>query len=519
LLTAQTVDTLVNAGPSVRLLAALNCLSEEAPMSAQTLRSTVPAVMLCASGLADGPIDIGSRRELFVDDVLIEKLRGARLVLHRPTPGEVATVHDEPWEGNTSGYHTVFQDGDLYRMYYRGTHVIPKAHKRTHPELICYAESTDGVRWAKPELGIVDFDGSKQNNIIWDGHGSHSFAVFKDANPACKPSARYKAIAYSKKRPQGLYVFKSADAIHWTPIRKKPVITATGDAQSVAFWDTMRNCYVVFHKRNRHDPKADKGSWLDVATATSDDFVHWTKSIQLQYPGAPNAHLYTNAITAYPRAPHILMGLPTRVLRLSRWGPPDIKHDQVSDVVLMASRDGQHFHRWSEAFIRPGLDARGWQRWGGHINNLPAWGIVETASAGPDSPRELSFYSTEGYFFPIEGCRMRRFTLRLDGFASVQAPLKGGELLTKPLVFAGNRLTINYSTSAAGSLRVELRDAAGKPIPGHSLRECPEIRGDEVERVVGWKGGEDVARVAGTPVRLRFILKDADLYSFRFTAR
>ena len=151
--------------------------------------------------LAQTPIDIGSRLELMADDYLIDTISGnLELELHEPVPREVAIVHDAPWEGNTSGYHAVFKDGDIYRMYYRGTHDDRPfgGSGATHPEVICYAQSDDGITWTKPDLGLVEFDGSTQNNIIWDGVGSHNFTPFIDTNPAATADAKYKAIAYSK---------------------------------------------------------------------------------------------------------------------------------------------------------------------------------------------------------------------------------------------------------------------------------------------------------------------------------
>ena len=111
---------------------------------------------------------------------------------------------------------------------------------------------------------------------------------------------------------------------------------------------------------------------------------------------------------------------------------------------------------------------------------------------------------------------LERMTLRLDGFTSLNAPYDGGEMTTRPFTFSGKQLEINYSTSAAGSIRVELQDAEGRPLPGHGMNECRELVGDEIERSVAWERGCSVSELAGKPVRLRFVMKDADLYSLRF---
>ena len=114
------------------------------------------------------PINIGNQRELWVDDHLIADTDGITLQLHQPQAKEVILVTDQPWEGNTCAYYTIFQDVDRYRMYYRGSHWDEKAKQATHPEVVCYAESKDGIHWQKPELGICEFNGSKANNIIWE---------------------------------------------------------------------------------------------------------------------------------------------------------------------------------------------------------------------------------------------------------------------------------------------------------------------------------------------------------------
>ncbi len=456
-------------------------------------------VMGCAMVEAAEPIDVGSRLELMVDDYLIENVTGAALTLNRPTPRGVAIVFDKPWEGNTSAYHTVFQDGELFRMYYRGSHYDPKTRKG-RGEVVCYAQSRDGIRWTKPELGLVEFDGSKKNNIVWSGMGSHDFAPMKDANPQCKPDERYKAMA---RGAGGLYAFKSADGVRWSPLSEKPVITKGAfDSQNLAFWDPVRRRYVDFHRGFRNGVR-------DIMTCTSHDFRNWTEPVWLEYPGAPTEHLYTNQVIPYYRAPHIFVGFPKRFVPTRR--AVEHPHPGVSDGLFMTSRDGRRFRRWGEAFIRPGLQKERWIC----RNNMTAWGILVTKSAIPGTPDELSIYSAEGYYTG-ESCQLRRYTLRIDGFVAVRAPLSGGEMVTRPITFEGKRLQINFSTSAAGSVRVEIQDAEGRPVPGFTLADCPEIFGDELARVVTWKAGPDLGKLAGRPIRLRFVLSDADLYALRF---
>ncbi|HAW32268.1 MAG TPA: hypothetical protein DCY03_29865, partial [Planctomycetaceae bacterium] len=112
--------------------------------------------------------------------------------------------------------------------------------------------------------------------------------------------------------------------------------------------------------------------------------------------------------------------------------------------------------------------------------------------------------------------QLRRYTMRIDGFVSINAPLKGGEITTKPITFTGKELKLNFSSSAAGGILVELQTPEGKPIAGFTEADCSELFGDTISRAVHWKNGTDVSSLAGKPVRLKIKLKDADLYSFKF---
>lgn len=453
-------------------------------------------------------IDIGSRRELFVDDLLIESAGGVRLQLHRPRPAGKALIFDKPWEGNTSLYVTVFEDGDRYRMYYRGS-VHPDYVIRSkvrpgetipadHPQLTAYAESRDGIQWTKPSLGLFEFNGSKENSIIWMGEGAHNFAPFKDTNPAAPPSERYKALAGGP-----LIALKSADGLRWEKMRDEPVITdGRFDSQNVAFWDEQRQLYVAMYRDLRHGVRTIK-------TATSRDFLHWTPGEWADYGDAPPEHLYTNATVPYFRAPHIYLAFPKRFLPF-RSKVEDEINNGLSDGVFMTSRDGVHWRRYLEAFIRPGRDERNWV----HRTNAVSRGILQTA------PDELSLYVSRNYTYPT--AHIERMVLRTDGFVSAHAGVPGGELVTKPLIFEGQKLFLNYATSAAGSIRIEIQNASGQPLPGFSLEDSPVLYGDEIDGEVAWPrpgtrtDRQPLKRVAEQAVRLRFVMRDADLFSFRF---
>ena len=178
----------------------------------------------------------------------------------------------------------------------------------------------------------------------------------------------------------------------------------------------------------------------------------------------------------------------------------------VADGVFLTTRAGstRFDFTFKESFIRPGIGLNNWTT----RNNYPACGVVQTG------PYEMSFYVQRNY--SQKSAHLQRMTLRLDGFTSVSAPYSGGEMLTHPLTFSGHTLEINYSTSAAGSIRVEIQDQSGKPVPGFSLDDCTTIVGDQIEHVVAWKDGSDVSRLQNRPIQLRFVMKDADLFSMRF---
>ncbi len=457
----------------------------------------IPALLflLPLAASAAEQVDLGSRWELFVDDFLVESMDGAALKLHPPVKREVVLTTDQPWEGRTCAYFSVIQDGEKVLMYYRGS---SGGSDHSIDQVTCVAESEDGIHFTRPKLGLIEAGGTKDNNVVWRGVESHNFSPFLDANPDAKPGERFKALGgvnqpgknwHQGETPGGLYAFASADGIHWKKMKSEPVITKGAfDSQNLAFWDTTRDRYVCFSRIFLNKVRA-------VQSNTSGDFLAWSEPVPHEYAaGVPWEHFYTSATVPCPTAPHLFLSFPKRFV-------PDRKkvaeHETggVSDAVFMSSRDGVHWDRpFLEAWVRPGPDRKNWT----DRNNMTANGIVVTGEG------EWSLYISEHYRH--EDHRIRRLTVRKQGFASMHGDARGGSFTTRPLVVSGPKLHLNYATSAAGSVGIEALDENGEVVA-----ELAELYGDEFDAPT-----LDLAALQGKTVRLRVSLVDADLYALRF---
>jgi hypothetical protein len=483
-----------------------------------TLAAFVVACLGSYSRLsAEGPVAIGGRRELFVDRSLVEKMSGTELRMHTPQSAGVALTLDRPWEGIVSGYFTVLQDGERRLMYYRGRPSTTRGDASDEArEVTCVVESADGIHWTRPRLGLFEVSGTFDNNVclVEPKTVTHNFCPFLDARPGVPAGERFKAVGGTGSG--GLFGYSSPDGIHWKSVSERPLITkGYFDSQNIVFWSTHEGRYLCYFRTWRNDVR-----W--VARSTSTNFLDWSEPQEMEFGGAPAEHIYVSQTQPYFRAPHLYLGLAVRfnqgrhaltdeqVRALDLENPrnyAELRNDD-SDVVLLSSRGGNHYDRtFLESYLRPGLDPRNWVA----RANYPALGLLQT------SPTELSMFVGRHYGQP--SIHLERMTLRLDGFVSVHAPYSGGELTTVPIVYDGSELEVNVETSAAGSLRVELQNEAGEALPGVTLGESDEIIGDSVERKVRWKGDGDLGRWSGKPVRVRFVMKDADLYSYRFRGK
>lgn len=465
------------------------------------------AILVPISGWAQDPpvIDIGDRRELFLDDLLIGEFQGTERQLHSP---QLLPARSRPY----GHYATVLYDGENYRLYYRADK-DPNAHWRNGwdlyhlGEVTRLAESRDGLTWERPNLGLYEMEEFPKGDVVLADEFlvTHNFTPFKDSRPGVPESERFKAVGgltypasnwggwkapddYERLRkehgPGGLFAYVSPDGLKWRRMQDEPIISESlgkFDSQNVAFWSEAEGQYVCYFR-------AIQDGHRSVRRSTSADFRTWSKPVDMQ-GREPGEHLYTSGTQPYFRAPHIYVAPATRFMS---------NRSSVTDVVLMSSRPGSHqFDRlFKEAWIRPGLGAKGW----GNRQNYVTWNIV------PLNDTHMTLYMYGG----------GQYQMRYDGFVSVHAGYEKGEFRTAPLQFSGRELEINYSTSAAGYLQVEIQDLDGTPLAGFRLEDCEPIYGDEIQREVQWTGDGSLEALAGQPVVLRFVMAEADLFSIKF---
>lgn len=482
------------------------------------------------SGEPSEPIALGNRLELFVDPYLIETMDGTALKLHEPRDEGPVLAFDKPWEGPVSGYVTVLYDNGRYQLYYRGGSTT-----YSDVQVTCYAESSDGIDWVKPNLGLYEVAGTWDNNVILDGDHelTHNFAPFIDRNPNAPKQERYKALAGGMK---GVYAFVSEDGIVWKKKWDHSVFTqpvSSFDSLNCPFWSESEQKYLFYFRTYKFD--ATLGYEIrSVSRAESADFEHWgpVDGGEMSYGDTLREHLYTSQTAPYYRAPQIYIATAARLIPTRRVLEPEEKanldllpgvlFDGCSECVVLTTRGGYSFDRtFMEGFIRPGPEFGDWVPRG----NYPSRGIVPTGIVRekPAKPRrqfgdlgesEMSMFARRRY--GQKGHSLCRYSMRIDGIASVNAPFAGGEFVTKPLTFTGDTLVLNAATSAEGWMQVEIQDENGVPIPGWTVKDSPLLTGNWIAKNVRWDSGKSVGELAGETVRLRFVMRDADLYSIRF---
>ena len=486
------------------------------------------------------PFDVGSRAQLFVDRVLVGEAQGMSWTQHpgRKHPANPLVRADRPWEGwRLEIFGSVLYDEQekQFKMWY-----LADAHGVegycAHPFFTCYATSSDGVHWEKPLVGTLASKSGRPHNAV---AFVHLASVIKEVDEP-DPVRRYKMIARLwLGKPGGYHTFVSPDGLHWTRHSEEP-ISPWADVIT-GFWDHRRQLYVAFPKM--HDAQWRGHKRRLFYTITSSDFCHWSKPVLswttdlrddagvlarlervrpiLDRPDDP-ALMRTEyyGIGVYP-AESCTLGFPW-VLTINndaRWG----NHEGPQEIQLAVSRDLVH---WERPFRTPVIGHGQLDQWDASYQVTAAraidvgdevWLYYAGANYTHGTP---ALYRTEFETGESTG-RTTRFTSSIglvtwkrDRFVSVDGPAEGGTLTTVPVRFEGDRLEINARTAENGSVVVELCDAVGRPI--EEFAPSNAFIGDALRHVVTFGGQSDVSRLSGAPVVLRFVLHNAELYSFAF---
>jgi len=495
--------------------------------------------------------------QTFLDNVMIESVQDVTRRWHRPKRrlAQPLITKDRPWEHSlyfTYSNHCVIRDPEsgLFKCWYEDLEGPPKAvgqHFGCFSRQL-YAESEDGLRWRKPELGLYELDGHRTNVVLGDAdYGQvHSANVVLDPHPPT-PEERFRAVYTHLWGSSGhrIECAHSPDGIHWSVYGELPSFGACGarlgdvstlfyDQDSREFVQNTRHCRMGAGICNPRNPRVTSFGRPNephnfssygqrrIFQCRSHDFIHWSEPILV----AATDDEEDNLDESFYGMPQFKVGS----VYLATVG---VLHavDNEMDVQLLMSRDGI---RWSRTAKRqPFLAPRGEGYWDAHM--------VSMVSAPIEVGGELWFYHggtnyhhdwwltgpREHLDHPEarhpEGSRycLGLATLRKEGFASLFANrLREGIVVTRPLESSGTKLVINGKCGAGGSIRVEVADRYDEVVSPCSKANCDPFVGDAVEHTVTWNhdpaipldGHQGTASVR----KLRFFLRNAEIYSFRF---
>jgi hypothetical protein len=507
------------------------------------------ALVYSASLLAAGqPIDVGSRRQLLMDDKFVQQGRGVHYVVHRPQKTGEQIIASEP-EAALGGYHSVLFHAGVYHLWY------------TAGGCVLYARSSDGIHWEKPKLALGGDDSGNTNRlqpncVLGQGvggvkEGMHGLMVFLD--PKAGDADQFKLVANPSEFDSQLQIFASPDGLHWRHAFTN-VVTFTNsvkphhlDSQNVIFWDDRIGKYVAYFRKNVREPgsqgrmvaRAESSELAFFAKAEDSPVVLQADPDHVVQSGSKKERLalldvYTNGALRYPWAEDAYLMFPTEYYhygsQIAEFNKQAPVNAGVLDTCFASSRDGIKWERYDHRpFVGLGMKGafdskRIYMVYGvvpaRNINELYMYYLGTSATHGWDRNEENNRLLTSADVAPTGAAAISRVVLRRDGFVSVRAPFEGGEFTTPLLRFAGEQLLLNVNTSACGELRVEILDEAGKAVPGFALQDCDLVHtANEINRVVKWKGGSSVKDLEGKPVRLRFVMRDLDLYAFQFAER
>ncbi len=467
-------------------------------------------------------IDIGPERQLFLDEVLIEGMDRVSRCVHQPErhPDNPILAAEHPWECQRILYADVIHDPDedQYGLWYSSYDQDAKE------SVLLYARSDDGVHFERPELDLVEYEGSRCNNRLPTPAGfAHDKTVICDRR-AEDPARRYKMVYYSVG---GVGVAWSPDGLRWTAHDQNPVIRPTGDGSQCPFWDERLGRWVMYvrpdgrhtrrHWRNHGVPY--DGSVFPtrrVGRSESLDFETWLHIDEVLTPDqrdGAGTEFYYMLVLPYQ------CGYVGFLNVYHEWTGDPAALDGANytlDTQLTFSRDGISWTRVCDRQLFLGCVPEAWDEKRIYVDEV----IVQDGEflvyyRGSNIPH-VGINQAVGTLHQgrlLQGDALGLARLRPDGFVSVDAGAAEGSLTTRPLRFAGRDLSVNVD-AARGSLQVEAITLYGAPIPGLTRADCPVIDADSSNQPVAWTSGKTLDAVE-QPIRLRFHLRDSRLYSFQ----
>lgn len=489
--------------------------------------TSAPTPAVAAETSPREPRNVGSRKQLFIDRRFIAASENVTLTMNPAQKlGIVLDSENEPWERGTGGYFRVIEDGGKFKLYYGA--FTEAGHS------VCYAESTDGLHWTKPALGLVEVRGSKQNNILVEDNAIDATIM---VDPHDVPERRYKLFRsrVANDAGAGVYAAYSADGIHFTDAGR--VLPMWPETSLIADWDPRIGKYVVFLRVFERDVENQRR----VARLETDDLLKpwpYQPTEPLRSPPSPAnipvvlaadaqddpfCDFYTNAAHRYAEAEDVYLMFPTPFRHFSPSRQPWFRYQPGNEygpieVQMAVSRDGI---RWERPDRRPyvpmGLPDE-WDRWlmmmgvgmvrrGSYLYQY-YWSSGRLHDSGILRPEYDQSIPTKSAIGAVRQ--------RLDGFISADFAYTGGTLSTPPVIFSGTQLRLNIDTGGMGTAFVELRDLQGQPIPGFTRADCEEVGGNFVDTLVRWKGKSDLSALRGQPVTLHITARGTKLYAFQF---
>ena len=447
-----------------------------------------------------------NRRQLFLDEEVIDHLNGLKRTLHQPTKYEdnPVIVSEHPWEdAHIFLYGSVLYEDGEFKMWYDGV-----AHNWYRN--VCYATSSDGLHWDKRlDLGTVEYLDHERTNIVleptvaWEQEGVRGSGWPQCSNviadpPTDDPQHRYRMIVNdipALRTPHGAYLATSPDGLHWT---RHPGDALFNRWPMGLLWDPDRSIYVVFSQD--HIVRR-------VRRWESSDLIDWGRDAVVLCPDADDPE----GTEFHGIAPAWIDGLYVGLLHVlyADVTEPVTRHGGNMDLQLVCSRDGVRWRRVSrQPFISNGPP--------GDFDHGVHWGYQGPVRVGDEYFFFLSALADEMLATNTSGS-IGVARLRLDGFVSLDPERSSkGTLLTKPFVFEGRELLLNIA-SDEGRVRVALQDKfAHGDLSGYTLDDCDPITTNAVSVPVSWNGSTDLSRFVGVAVRLLFEIEGGSLYGFQF---